>query len=232
MEDNEDDRFRYAGHLWRETDPKKVKKVLQNLVKNNVAWDPTFVIYEATRDLLRAKNQPWFKDYLHPAVEDFFRPNPKHHGSFQWNWTTSDEIFWRENYKIWMKAVKQFSEMGGVVGAGEDAGYIYMLYGFSLIRELELHQEAGFHPIDVIQNATGNNAKIMASIPVAWRTILRKSFLFWKTRMIENNDINHPQNISDPALSEYRAVILYISGRSLLECVRTSSILKSLVISA
>jgi adenine deaminase len=51
--------------------------------------------------------------------------------------------------------------MGGVVGAGEDAGYIYMLYGFSLIRELELHQEAGFHPIDVIQHATGNNARIL-----------------------------------------------------------------------
>jgi adenine deaminase len=36
-----------------------------------------------------------------------------------------------------------------------------MMYGFSLIRELELHQEAGFHPIDVIQNATGNNAQIL-----------------------------------------------------------------------
>jgi len=72
-----------------------------------------------------------------------------------------DEVFWRENYQIWMKAVQDFARLGGVVGVGEDAGYIYMLYGFSLIRELELHQEAGFHPIDVIQHATGNNAKIL-----------------------------------------------------------------------
>jgi imidazolonepropionase-like amidohydrolase len=36
-----------------------------------------------------------------------------------------------------------------------------MLYGFSLIRELELHQEAGFHPIDVIKHATHNNARIL-----------------------------------------------------------------------
>jgi adenine deaminase len=36
-----------------------------------------------------------------------------------------------------------------------------MLYGFSLIREMELHQEAGFHPIDVIQHATHNNARIL-----------------------------------------------------------------------
>ncbi|MFC2121723.1 amidohydrolase family protein [Bacteroidota bacterium] len=158
---NESDRFRYAGHLWRETDPEKLQKVLHTLVEKNVAWNPTFVIYEANRDLLRAVNQPWFKNYLHPEVEKYFVPNPANHGSYQWNWSTTDEIFWKENYKIWMKAVKDFANMGGLVGVGEDAGYIYMLYGFSLIRELELHQEAGFHPIDVIQHATGNNAKIL-----------------------------------------------------------------------
>ena len=35
------------------------------------------------------------------------------------------------------------------------------LYGFGLIRSMELHQEAGFHPIRIIQQATGNNAKIL-----------------------------------------------------------------------
>ena len=35
------------------------------------------------------------------------------------------------------------------------------MYGFGLIRELELHQEAGFNPIKVIQHATGNNARIL-----------------------------------------------------------------------
>ena len=131
------------------------------MVEKGVSWCPTLVIYEANRDLLRATNQPWLKEYLHPAVEEYFKPNPAYHGSYHWNWSTTDEVFWRENYKIWMKAVRRFANMGGVVGVGEDAGYIYMLYGFSLIRELELHQEAGFHPIDVIQHATGNNAKIL-----------------------------------------------------------------------
>jgi imidazolonepropionase-like amidohydrolase len=158
---NEDDRFRYAGRLWREADPKKLNKVLKTLVEKGVSWCPTLVIYEANRDLLRAMNQPWFKEYLHPAIEQYFKPNPAYHGSYQWNWSTTDEVFWRENYRIWMKAVHRFANMGGVVGVGEDAGYIYMLYGFSLIRELELHQEAGFHPIDVVQHATGNNARIL-----------------------------------------------------------------------
>ncbi|MDH5706172.1 MAG: amidohydrolase family protein, partial [Candidatus Aminicenantes bacterium] len=158
---NEDDRFRYAGRLWREADPEKLDKVLQTLVEKGVAWCPTLVIYEANRDLLRAVNQPWFKDYLHPAVEEYFKPNPAYHGSYHWDWSTTDEIFWRENYTIWMQALRRFSDRGGVIGVGEDAGFIYMLYGFSLIRELELQQEAGFHPIDVIMHATGNNAKIL-----------------------------------------------------------------------
>jgi adenine deaminase len=35
------------------------------------------------------------------------------------------------------------------------------MYGFGVIRELELQQEAGFHPLKVIQHVTGNNAKIL-----------------------------------------------------------------------
>ncbi|MCP4708928.1 MAG: amidohydrolase family protein, partial [Planctomycetes bacterium] len=128
---------------------------------HNVAWVPTFVIYESNRDLLRAQNQPWFKEFLHPTLEKYFEPNPSNHGSYQWNWTTTDEIAWKENYQIWMKAVREFAKKGGVVGVGEDAGFIYMMYGFSTIRELELMQEAGFHPIDVIQNATESNARIL-----------------------------------------------------------------------
>lgn len=158
---DENHRFRYAGRLWREADPGKLQKVLQSMVDRNVSWCPTFVIYEANRDLLRAMNQPWFKDYLHPVLKEYFKPSPAKHGSYFWDWTTTDEIYWKENYKIWMKAVRDFADMGGIVGAGEDAGYIYMLYGFSLIRELELHQEAGFHPIDVIQHVTGNNARLL-----------------------------------------------------------------------
>lgn len=172
---NESDRFRYAGRLWREADPEKLNKVLLTLVDKEVSWCPTFVIYEANRDLLRAKNQPWFQDYLHPALEEYFKPSPSNHGSYHWDWTTTDEVFWRENYKIWMKAVREFASLGGIVGAGEDAGYIYMLYGFSLIRELELHQEAGFHPIDVINHATGNNARILGQEKILGR--IRNGYL-------------------------------------------------------
>ena len=60
-----------------------------------------------------------------------------------------------------MKAVYDFEKKGGLIGTGEDAGFIYQMYGFGLIRELELHQEAGFSPLKVIQHATSNGAKIL-----------------------------------------------------------------------
>ena len=158
---NEVDRFRYAGHLWREANPERLTKVLSGMVAANVAWDPTLDIYEASRDLQRAQTQPWFADYLHPTLEEYFRPNPANHGSYFIGWSSTDETFWKENYQIWMAALREFDRLGGTIGAGEDSGFIYQMYGFGLIRTLELHQEAGFHPLKIIQHATGNNAKIL-----------------------------------------------------------------------
>ena len=158
---NEVDRFRYAGRLWREANPERLTKVLEGMVAANVAWDPTLDIYEASRDLQRAQAQPWFTEYLPPTLEEYFKPNPANHGSYFIGWSSTDETFWKENYQIWMAALREFDRLGGTIGAGEDSGFIYQMYGFGLIRTLELHQEAGFHPLKVIQHATGNNAKIL-----------------------------------------------------------------------
>src|SRR5207247_7896999 len=51
-----------------------------------------------------------------------------------------------------------YKKMGGRVTAGSDSGFIYQTYGFGYINELELLQEAGFHPLEVIQSATMNGA--------------------------------------------------------------------------
>jgi hypothetical protein len=131
------------------------------MVKANVAWDPTLDIYEASRDLQRAQNQPWFAEYLHPTLAEYFRPNPANHGSYFIGWTSTDETYWKENYRLWEAAVRQFGRLGGLIGMGDDAGFIYQMYGFGLIRGMELHQEAGFDTIQIIQQATGNNAKIL-----------------------------------------------------------------------
>lgn len=155
------DRFRYAGQLFRQTDPVKLGQILDGMVKAGVAWSPTLNIYEAARDLLRYQNQPFYKEYLHPALEKFFAPDPNNHGSFFLNWTSGDEAEWRTNYRLWMDAVRDFGRRGGLIGIGEDAGFIYNIFGFGLIRGMELLQEAGFHPLQVITQATANNARIL-----------------------------------------------------------------------
>lgn len=158
---NEADRFRYAGRIWREADWGKLEKVLDAMVAKNVAWDPTLDIYEAGRDLQRAQTQPAFKEYLHPALEEFFAPNLANPGSYYVNWSSTDEAFWKENYQIWFRALREFERRGGTIGMGDDAGFIYQIYGFGMLRNFELHQEAGFHPLKVIQHATENGAKIL-----------------------------------------------------------------------
>jgi len=155
------DRFRYAGRLWREASPARLLEVLNGMVEAKVAWVPTLNIYEAARDVERYQNQPWFRTHLHPALEKFFQPNPEYHGSFFEHWTSTDEAYWKENYRIWMQAVVEFARRGGLVGIGEDAGFIYNIYGLGMIRSLELHQEAGFPALKVIEQATVNNARIL-----------------------------------------------------------------------
>ena len=158
---DETDRFRWAGRLWREADPKMLDSLFDAMVKAKVAWVPTMDIYEASRDLQRAQTQPWFQDYLHPALANYFKPDPANHGSYFIGWSSTDEVFWKENYRIWMDALRKFERKGGLIGCGDDAGFIYELYGFALVREMELHAEAGFHPLKVIEHCTGNNAKIL-----------------------------------------------------------------------
>jgi hypothetical protein len=158
---DETDRFRWAGRLWREADPARLDSVLSMMVKANVGWVPTLDIYEASRDLQRAQTQPWFKDYLHPSLENYFKPDPANHGSYFIGWSSTDEIFWKENYRIWMSALCSFERKGGVIGCGDDAGFIYQMYGYGMIREMELHAEAGFHPLKVIQHCTSNGAKLL-----------------------------------------------------------------------
>ena len=44
---------------------------------------------------------------------------------------------------------------------GSDSGFIFQLYGFAYIREMEMLREAGFHPLEVIRAATLNGAEAL-----------------------------------------------------------------------
>ena len=110
--------------------------------------------------MVRAQNLPWFKDYLHPSLEAFFRPSLDNHGSYFLGWTSTQEAHWKQQYRIWMDVLREFGAKGGLVTTGDDAGYIYSMYGFGISRELELQEEAGFQPLEVLEHATWNGARM------------------------------------------------------------------------
>lgn len=60
-----------------------------------------------------------------------------------------------------MLFINEYKNLGGRVCAGSDSGFIYNLYGFGFIRELELLQEAGFHPLEAIRAATLKSAELL-----------------------------------------------------------------------
>jgi imidazolonepropionase-like amidohydrolase len=61
-----------------------------------------------------------------------------------------------------MQFINDYKNAGGIVTTGSDSGFIYKLFGFDYIRELELLREAGFHPIEVIRAATYHGALQLA----------------------------------------------------------------------
>lgn len=161
---NEQHRFEEAGKLWKqaaEPGSEKWYKVMDELLKLDFTLDPTFNIYEANRDLMMTRRAEWHDDYTIPSLWRFYGPSRISHGSYWLNWGTEQEIQWKENYRIWMQFVNEYKNRGGRVTAGSDSGFIYQLYGFAYIRELELLREAGFHPLEVIRAATIKGAEAL-----------------------------------------------------------------------
>jgi adenine deaminase len=107
---------------------------------------------------MRMRNADWHDKYTLPSLMDFYAPNRENHGGYFYNWTTADEIAWRNFYQVWFRLLNDYKKIGGRVTASDDAAYIYNTWGFGYIHELELLQEAGFHPLEVIQTATMNPA--------------------------------------------------------------------------
>jgi len=162
---DEQHRFGEAGRLWSQAAPPGSAKwngVMDELLALKFNLDPTFTIYEASRDLMRAMRAEWHDRYTLPSLWKFYEPSRKAHGSYWFDWTTRDEVEWRNNYRLWMAFVNEYKNRGGRVTTGSDSGYIYKLYGFDYIRELELLQEAGFHPLEVIRAATFHGAEALA----------------------------------------------------------------------
>lgn len=161
---NEQDRFSQAGRLWEQAakpGSEKWNSVMTELLELDFTLSPTFNIYEASRDLMRARTAEWHEDYTLPSLWEFYQPSKISHGSYWHFWGTEEEVAWKKNYRKWMDFVNEYKNRGGRVVTGSDSGFIFQLYGFAYIRELELLREAGLHPMEVIMAATLNGAEVL-----------------------------------------------------------------------
>ncbi|NBC04226.1 MAG: amidohydrolase family protein [Bacteroidetes bacterium] len=161
---NEQHRFEEAGKLWKQaTEPgsEHWNEVMNTLLARDFEINPTFTIYEASRDLMRARRAEWHEKYTIPSLWEFYKPNRKAHGSYWFHWGTEQEVAWKENYQLWMDFINEYKNRGGTVTLGSDAGYIYKLYGFAYIREMELMREAGFHPLEIFKSASLKAAEVL-----------------------------------------------------------------------
>ena len=161
---NEQHRFGEAGKLWKQAAApysEHWNKVMNELIALDFTMVPTFNIYEASRDLHRARRAEWHEDYTLPSLWRFYQPSKISHGSYWHFWGTEEEVAWKENFKLWMTFINEYKNRGGRVTTGSDSGFIFQLYGFAYIREMEMLREAGFHPLEVIRAATLNGAEAL-----------------------------------------------------------------------
>lgn len=161
---NEQHRFENAGKLWAQAAKpysEHWENVMTELLGLDFTLDPTFNIYEASRDLQRARRAEWHENYTLPSLWEFYQPSKISHGSYWHDWGTEQEVAWRQNFSLWMTFINEYKNRGGRVTTGSDSGFIFQLYGFAYIRELELLREAGFHPLEVIRSATLNGAEAL-----------------------------------------------------------------------
>jgi hypothetical protein len=161
---DEQDRFGQVARQWTLVKPhgEKWNALLKKFKERDVTLDPTMVAYLTGRDMIHHMAAPWHAKYTLPSLWDYYTPNRSNHGSYWYYWTTADEVAWRNFYRVWMEFLNDYKNMGGRVTASSDAGFIYNTPGFSTIQEMELLQEAGFHPLEVIRGATYHAAETLA----------------------------------------------------------------------
>jgi hypothetical protein len=149
-------RFGQVARQWNLVTPRGEKwwAFLKELKQNDVTLDPTMTIYMSGRDLTKRRTAEWHETYTLPSLWDFYTPNRENHGAYFFNWTTWDEVAWKNFYRVWMMMIHDYKNMGGRVTVSTDAGFIYSTYGFSYVEELETFQEAGFHPLEAIRAGT------------------------------------------------------------------------------
>jgi hypothetical protein len=165
VNNGEDQRWREAGRTWEwaaAQGSEQWNAVMNELLERKFTIAPTMVFYDYLRDPMARRTLEWHQEYSSPALMKAWEMKiPNHPGII--DWTTQDEINWQNFFTRWQAFLKEYNRRGGRIVAGSDAGSGYSLWGFGLIRELELLQQAGLEPTEVVRSATLYNAEFLGA---------------------------------------------------------------------
>lgn len=131
----------------------KVQETLNLFVKNKVGIDPTLVIHEVL--LLSRNGGPW------SGATDFINHMPlnaqrKYKTALSKIESPEDDRSYRLAYVKIVETLKIMKSMGILIIPGTDMGGSFLYH-----RELELYQELGFTPAEIIKLATFDMARYM-----------------------------------------------------------------------
>ena len=141
---------------WQEPDSAKIEAICQQLLEHDIKLCPTMVLYDQMR---RAENY-WKAN--HEVIQHMEKGYPFFGNWLQAAQAKQGQASFGIQTKMIQKIAYTYFKMGGVVVPGTDtpAG-IFTYPGFALHRELQLFVEAGFTPLEALQQATMNASKLL-----------------------------------------------------------------------
>lgn len=161
---DEQHRFGQVARQWALISPQgsdEWNALIDHFLERGVFLDPTMTAYLAGRDVTAERTRDWHSKYTLPSLWEFYVPSRVNHGSYFYDWTTADEIAWKHFFRTWMDFVDDYKDAGGRITVSADAAFIYNQYGFGYVEEMELMQEAGLHPLEVIRASTMHPAEAL-----------------------------------------------------------------------
>jgi imidazolonepropionase-like amidohydrolase len=102
----------------------------------------------------------------------------------------------KKTYDVALKNLKTLENAGVTIAAGTDAGNIGTIHGPALFREFQLMKEAGLTPMEILQCATANAAKLFGGETGAHIGMIDKGN-FADLVVLKSNPVNDIAHASD-----------------------------------